>query len=43
MSWNAVKRASSYGYRRIYWSRAGTDGWLEAGHPVEEATPVPIE
>lgn len=41
MSWNAVKRAHHMGYRALYWYRAGTDGWREAGLPMEQATPIP--
>jgi len=40
MSWNAVKRAHEMGYRNLYWYRAGTDGWRDAGLPMEKATPV---
>ena len=28
-SWNAVKRAASYGYTRLYWYPEGIDGWSE--------------
>ena len=40
MSWNATRRAASYGYRRLYWYRDGTTGWEAAGLPTEEATPA---
>jgi PQQ-dependent catabolism-associated CXXCW motif protein len=40
MSWNATKRAASYGYRRLYWYRDGTTGWEAASLPTEEATPA---
>lgn len=40
MSWNATKRAASYGYTRLYWYRNGTDGWEAAALPIEEATPA---
>lgn len=40
MSWNAAKRAISYGYSSVYWFPEGTDGWLVDGYPVEESTPV---
>jgi PQQ-dependent catabolism-associated CXXCW motif protein len=40
-SWNAAKRALTWGYRHIAWYPEGTDGWLEAGLPLEEATPAP--
>lgn len=41
MSWNAAKRAASWGYRRVYWYRDGTDGWQQAKLPLAEAKPVP--
>jgi PQQ-dependent catabolism-associated CXXCW motif protein len=41
MSWNAAKRAVSWGYRRVYWFRDGTDGWEAAGLPLAVAEPVP--
>jgi PQQ-dependent catabolism-associated CXXCW motif protein len=41
MSWNATKRAFSYGYTRLYWYRDGTTGWEAAALPTEEATPAP--
>ena len=43
MSWNAVKRAYAYGYRSLYSYRDGTDGWGDAGHPLVESDPVPLE
>lgn len=39
MSWNAAKRAQSYGYSRIYWLREGTDGWAGEDYPLQPATP----
>lgn len=42
MSWNAVKRAASYGYRKLYWYRDGTDGWSEAGYEVQAAHVIPL-
>jgi len=39
MSWNAAKRASTYGYTRLYWYRDGTDGWEKAALPLAEVTP----
>jgi PQQ-dependent catabolism-associated CXXCW motif protein len=42
MSWNAAKRAISYGYRRVYWYPDGTDGWVAAALPTAEATPAPM-
>jgi PQQ-dependent catabolism-associated CXXCW motif protein len=41
MSWNAAKRAISYGYSRVYWYPQGTDGWIAAGLPTETSEPVP--
>lgn len=41
MSWNATKRAASYGYTQLYWYRDGTDGWEAARLPLETATPAP--
>ncbi len=35
MSWNAAKRALSWGYDNIAWYPDGTDGWIEAGNDVE--------
>jgi PQQ-dependent catabolism-associated CXXCW motif protein len=41
MSWNAAKRALSYGYTNIAWYPEGTDGWVFAGLPLTEAQPEP--
>jgi PQQ-dependent catabolism-associated CXXCW motif protein len=41
MSWNAAKRAASWGYRHVYWYRDGTTGWENAGLPLAEAEPAP--
>ena len=43
MSWNAIKRAHSIGYRNLYWYPDGTDGWAEAGLPLEPGEPVPLD
>ena len=41
-SWNAAKRAhEEYGYERVLWYPAGTDGWAEAGLPLERVEPAP--
>ncbi|HEY0524065.1 MAG TPA: PQQ-dependent catabolism-associated CXXCW motif protein [Stellaceae bacterium] len=40
MSWNATKRAASYGYTALYWYRDGTDGWEEAKLPTAVAEPA---
>ncbi len=42
MSWNAAKRALSYGYRAVIWYPDGTDGWTAAGHLLEPSTPVAL-
>jgi PQQ-dependent catabolism-associated CXXCW motif protein len=41
MSWNAAKRALSYGYTNVDWYRDGTDGWQEAGGMVDNVRPLP--
>ncbi|HYS83757.1 MAG TPA: PQQ-dependent catabolism-associated CXXCW motif protein [Bradyrhizobium sp.] len=41
MSWNAAKRALSYGYRNVAWYPEGTDGWQRADLPVSESQPEP--
>ena len=41
MSWNAAKRALSLGYSNVVWYPDGTDGWSEAGLPLEDAQPIP--
>jgi PQQ-dependent catabolism-associated CXXCW motif protein len=41
MSWNAAKRALSLGYPNVAWYRDGTDGWLAANLPLEDAVPEP--
>jgi PQQ-dependent catabolism-associated CXXCW motif protein len=40
MSWNAAKRAASWGYRQVYWYRDGTDGWEAAKLPMQNAEPA---
>ena len=40
MSWNAAKRALSYGYTNIAWFPEGTDGWEQAGLPLVDAQPA---
>jgi PQQ-dependent catabolism-associated CXXCW motif protein len=40
MSWNAAKRAVSWGYTDVMWYPDGTDGWQEAGLPLEEGRPA---
>lgn len=41
MSWNATKRAASWGYTRLYWYRDGTDGWEAAKLPMAQTEPLP--
>ena len=41
MSWNAAKRAMTYGYSHVLWYPDGTDAWQEIGQPVVEARPAP--
>ena len=40
MSWNAAKRAIALDYRNVGWFPDGSDGWQEAGLPLEEAKPM---
>jgi PQQ-dependent catabolism-associated CXXCW motif protein len=40
LSWNAAKRAVSYGYRNVYWFPDGIEGWKAAGHPTVTVEPV---
>jgi PQQ-dependent catabolism-associated CXXCW motif protein len=40
MSWNAAKRALALGYRNVAWFPDGTDGWQEAGLPLQDAQPM---
>lgn len=39
MSWNATKRAASYGYTHALWLEEGADGWEAVGLPVSNAVP----
>ena len=41
MSWNAAKRALSYGYSNVAWYPEGTDGWQHADLPVADSQPEP--
>lgn len=41
MSWNAAKRALTYGYSRVFWFPEGTDGWAFLDLPTELVTPAP--
>jgi PQQ-dependent catabolism-associated CXXCW motif protein len=40
MSWNATKRAASWGYTRLFWYRDGIDGWGAAKLPLEDREAV---
>ncbi len=40
MSWNAAKRALSYGYTRVHWFRNGIDDWFFEGYRFEVLTPA---
>ncbi|SDP42601.1 PQQ-dependent catabolism-associated CXXCW motif protein [Filomicrobium insigne] len=40
MSWNAARRALSWGYRNVIWFPDGTDGWKELGLPAAQIKPV---
>ena len=39
LSWNAAKRAISYGYRRVYWFPEGIEGWRASGKRTVVAKP----
>lgn len=39
LSWNAARRAISYGYRNVYWFRNGIEGWKAAGFPTAVIEP----
>jgi len=41
MSWNAAKRALSYGYTNVIWYPDGSDGWQEIGQLVVDTKPAP--
>jgi PQQ-dependent catabolism-associated CXXCW motif protein len=41
MSWNAARRAVSWGYANVIWYPDGTDGWDAAGLPLEQIQPLP--
>jgi PQQ-dependent catabolism-associated CXXCW motif protein len=40
LSWNAAKRAISYGYRNVYWYRDGIEGWKAAGYKSAVIEPL---
>lgn len=39
MSWNAAKRALSYGYQNVIWYPEGTDGWGFENYPLKPRYP----
>ncbi|KRE15794.1 rhodanese [Bosea sp. Root381] len=41
MSWNAAKRAVSWGYQNVAWFPEGTDGWSDALLPLADVAPEP--
>jgi PQQ-dependent catabolism-associated CXXCW motif protein len=41
MSWNAAKRAVSYGYSDVMWFSEGFDAWQEIGQPIAQLKPQP--
>jgi PQQ-dependent catabolism-associated CXXCW motif protein len=43
MSWNAAKRALAMGYTNVAWYPDGSDGWANAGLPLEPANPAHAE
>ena len=42
MGWNAVQHLVGAGFTEVYWYPDGTDGWVQAGHPVVPAKPSPV-
>ncbi|MDN4543846.1 PQQ-dependent catabolism-associated CXXCW motif protein [Pseudomonas sp. C32] len=42
LSWNAIKRAATMGYKTLYWYRDGLDAWQAANLPVSLAQPEPF-
>lgn len=42
MSWNAARRAGSYGIQAA-WYPDGTDGWARAGLPLQDVRPDPLD
>jgi PQQ-dependent catabolism-associated CXXCW motif protein len=39
MSWNAARRAQSYGYAQTLWYAEGIEAWREAGLPTQTIEP----
>jgi len=42
MSWNAAKRAKTYGYTHVFWYPEGSDGWAKAGLLLEDRKPLKL-
>lgn len=42
LSWNAARRFSEIGYRRVFWFADGIDGWEAAGGELVTVTPHPV-
>lgn len=40
LSWNAAKRAVSYGYRNVSWFPQGIEGWRASGQSTTELKPL---
>jgi PQQ-dependent catabolism-associated CXXCW motif protein len=43
LSWNAAKRAISYGYRQVHWFPEGVEGWRAAGNTTVIAKPWTLQ
>jgi len=43
MSWNAAKRALSYGYLHVYWFPGGMQEWSKSGFPTLPNMPIPLK
>ena len=41
MSWNAAKRALTYGYKNVFWFSDGIDGWRFEDFDVESLQVAP--
>lgn len=42
MSWNAAKRALTFGYKTVYWYPEGTNGWVKNGGQLQHSEPMPM-
>jgi PQQ-dependent catabolism-associated CXXCW motif protein len=43
MSWNAAKRALSYGYLQVHWFPGGVQEWIRQGYPTLPNLPLPVK